>query len=191
MTERRILEVYAGADVRQPDLNNAMDAIVTGEGFYVVTFLERDGEYVLWSVVLVGCSVSLEAALDLAVMEAKEQPEFDEIRFRGLETASVRAEVHTDDHAFEYDFDAAPWFEQATIEQIIALANCGWGGDYPADVVAHWMADYDERLQLLFSYLEIAAKTEAVGFECHIDDGDAGRWLAEHRPRLLATIEGV
>lgn len=186
MTEQRILEVYAGADVRQPDPNNPADTSETIEGFYVITFLERDGEYVEDSEMPVGCSVNLEAALDMAVMETREGT-FDAIRFKGLEATPVRAECHTDDYAFEYDFDAAPWFEQATDEQIIALANCGWGGDYPADDVARFVSDDDDRLGLLFRYTQTANR----GFECHVNDGDAGRWLTEHRPQLLAALEGA
>lgn len=196
MTEKRILEVYAGEDVRQPNPNDPTDTGDTVKGFYVITYLERDGVSVDDSQMPVGCSVDVEAALDMAVMAAKEgwavmgaSPEpYDEIRFKSLEALPIHAECHTDDYAFEYEFDAGRWFEQATVEQIIALARCGWGGDYPADAVAEWMAQQDERLGLLFSYLELAAKGKTVGFECHVSERDANRWLGEHRPSVLALL---
>lgn len=66
---QRILEVYAGRDIDE---------------FYVDTSLEWNGEYVKDSAICVGSSPSLEAAIDLAVMAAKEET-FGEIRFTGLE----------------------------------------------------------------------------------------------------------
>lgn len=197
-TEKRILLVYAGADVRRRSPCRTVRA--ARGGYYVSTFLEEDGKYVEDSEMPVGCSTVLETALDMAVMETKEgwagmgtAPEqYDEVRFEGLEIKPVRAECHTDDYAFEYEFDAALWFKQAGAKQIIALGNCGWGGDYPADDVAQWMAKYDDRLALLFSYLEIANKgNQTVGFECHVDDGDAAQWLTTNRPALLAEIESA
>ena len=200
-TERRILEVYAGEDVRGPNPNDPTDKGETIKGFYVITYLERDGVSVDDSQMPVGCSVDVEVALDTAVMAAKEgwavmgdvPKPYDEVRFMGLEATSIHAECHTDDYAFKYEFDAAPWFEQATDEQIIALANCGWGGDYPADAVAEYQADHDDRLRRLFDYLAVRNKGtgEDVGFECSVAAGDADRWLSEHRPLVLALLDGV
>lgn len=33
----------------------------------------------------------------------------------------IKAEVHSDDHAFEVPFDAIPWFQHADAEEITAL----------------------------------------------------------------------
>ena len=35
----------------------------------------------------------------------------------------IRAETHPDDHAREIEFDATKWFEQASDEEILALAR--------------------------------------------------------------------
>lgn len=43
----------------------------------------------------------------------------------------IKAEVHTDDHIYEVNFDAEPWFAQASDKEILEVAECGWGGDYP------------------------------------------------------------
>lgn len=195
LTEKRILEVYAGEDVRQPNPNDPTDKGETIKGFYVTTYLEQDGEYVEDSGMPVGQYVELEVAIDAAVMAAKEgwcdlngqTGQYDEVRFEGLEITSVRAKCHTDDYAFEYQFDAAPWFDQATAKEIVDLGNCGWGGDYPADVVAEFISLNDDRLTRMFHY----AARAGVGFECHVDDGDAAQWLATNRPQLLAEIESA
>ncbi len=192
MTEKRILFIYASTNVPRFRPGDTI------KGYYVSTFLERDGEYVDESEMPIGDSCEIEAAIDIAVMatnlgwivEGAPKP-YDEVRFEGLEITPVRAECHSNDFAFEYNFDASPWFEQAAAKQIVDLGNCGWGGDYPADAVALWMAYHDDRLGMLFTYLELAAKSHTVGFECHVDEGDAAHWLAINRPQLLAEIEGV
>jgi len=67
----------------------------------------------------------------------------------------IPAECYSDDHILEATFDAEPWFAHASRPQILALATCGWGGDYPADEVAIYMADYDQGVGKVFSYLEL------------------------------------
>jgi hypothetical protein len=100
----------------------------------------------------------------------------------------IRAEVHTDDHKLEIPFDATPWFEQATRTEILALRKCGWGGDYPADDVAHWFAGTLEHPMFvkLFSYLEIV---NDQGFECHVDADDALEWLRQNQTSLWLCIK--
>lgn len=92
----------------------------------------------------------------------------------------VMAEAHSDDHASEVKFDATPWFEQASDKEIADLEACGWGGDYPADNVAIFMADHNDELARMFTYVEAAHNIKDIGFECHINEADAKRWL-EHR----------
>ncbi len=48
----------------------------------------------------------------------------------------IPARVYTDDGALDIPFDAQPWFACTEPDAIRALAACGWGGDYAADVVA-------------------------------------------------------
>ena len=95
------------------------------------------------------------------------------------------AECHSDDRNVEVQFDAAPWFEQASKDDVMELASCGWGGDYPADDVAVHMADSVTRIADMFQYLEIIAhdrsKKDCCGFECHVERDDALIWLKKNR----------
>ena len=107
----------------------------------------------------------------------------------GRPVHTVKAEAHSDDHNSTATFDAAPWLWKATENEIIALAKCGWGGDYPADVVAR---DSDHPLiTRLFGYLNMVNSTKTenkVGFECHVDEWDAIAWLKERRPEILEKL---
>ena len=98
----------------------------------------------------------------------------------------IRANVHTDDWHYDVDFDATAWFEQASDQEIIELADCGWRGDYPADAVAEFMADHNNQIQRLFDYLSHDPRTgkDPIGFECSVNEGDARAWLKEHRPQI-------
>jgi hypothetical protein len=99
----------------------------------------------------------------------------------------IRAEVHTDDFAFTAKFDALPFFELATPEQILDLAKCEWGGDYPADDVARFFIDkpgYEDVTQV-FAY---ASKVKS-GFECHVYEPEALHWLYVHRPDVFQMLE--
>jgi len=101
----------------------------------------------------------------------------------------IKAEVHSDDHNFEVPFDAAPWFQQATVKDILELTECGWGGDYPADVVAHFMAERITSIAEMFRYLERMHKTpRGCGFECHVDEPAAIAWLKINRPDMATAI---
>jgi len=104
------------------------------------------------------------------------------------EGSHILAEAHTDDHAFGAQFDAAPYFEKASDEDLIRLAEIDWRGDYPADWIAEYMAQYSDELKAMFAYLhtpEIQRKKDAVGFEVSVNYRDALIWIREHRPHLL------
>ena len=93
----------------------------------------------------------------------------------------IHAEVHSDDYRHQVDFDALPWFEQATDEEIVALAACGWGGDYEADEVALFFEDKNPAIAVLLDHCRAA---DECGFECHVDEADALAWVRKHRPAL-------
>jgi len=107
---------------------------------------------------------------------------------------SAEAEVHSDDHVHEVDFNAAAWFEKATEQEILDLVGCDWGGDYPADAVAEFMQTKDHRIRDLFDYLDRmnhgceTSGRDTVGFECHVDPDDAMEWLSQYRPDVLERI---
>lgn len=97
----------------------------------------------------------------------------------------VRAEVHSDDHAMKANFDAARYFRHAELGTLVELAACGWGGDYPADTIAQYFADTTGDVQDVLSY--VTNKTQ-MGFECHVSEDDAARWVAAFRPSWLKVI---
>jgi hypothetical protein len=98
----------------------------------------------------------------------------------------IRAECHSDDYVYEVNFDATKWFQEATDQEIRDLAGCEWGGDYPADAVAQYFEDTNAEIGAMFDYLyRVRNQRDAPGFEVHVEEEDATRWLAENRPNLL------
>lgn len=99
----------------------------------------------------------------------------------------IRAETHSDDFVFEVAFDAIPFFEQASVEQIVELAKCEWRGDYPADAVA-------QHVQNLPGYEDVAivldytTRKREMGFEVSVDANDAMRWLRANRPETFDAV---
>jgi hypothetical protein len=100
----------------------------------------------------------------------------------------TRAEVHSDDHKVEVNFDATAWFQQASEDEIVSVAACGWQYDYPTDNIAIWYSDTHAEVQKLFFYLGIV---QDQGFGCSVHADDALAWLAMNRPeaRLKITEE--
>jgi hypothetical protein len=79
------------------------------------------------------------------------------------------------------NFDAVPWFEQASDEEISELAAKGWGGDYEADAVAEFIDTPEIR----------AIIDKGAGFEVHIDGPQAMVWLADNRTNLYEELAEV
>jgi hypothetical protein len=100
----------------------------------------------------------------------------------------VAAYVHSDDYVFDATFDATPWFEQASDDEILALAKIGWKNDYEADEVARFVES--ERVEVVFDYCRRKqAQGNTVGFEAEINPTSALEWLRQHRPHLSAKLE--
>lgn len=104
---------------------------------------------------------------------------------RDVGEAAIPAECHSDDHNAKANFDALPWFEQASDEDITALADSGWASDYPADGVAEYMEDRNADVANVFAYIEGGEQ----GFECSVDKDKALAWLKENRPDLHGRME--
>lgn len=98
---------------------------------------------------------------------------------------TIPAECHSDDHSHEVDFDALPWFEQASDDEIVALAAIDWGGDQEADEVAIFCQDHNNELNALFNYLDKIknkrSHKDMCGFECHVEEVPAMEWLRTHK----------
>ena len=95
----------------------------------------------------------------------------------------VAASVQSDNGQHRAFFNAVPYLEQASAEEIAALVECDWGGDYPADEVARWMVDLDKGVAKVMRRVE----KDGLGFEVHIDDEEATTWLDTHRPGWRET----
>jgi hypothetical protein len=101
----------------------------------------------------------------------------------------IKAECHSDDRCVEIGFDATPGFENASDDKILALAEFGWGGDYAADDVAIYMADQSDGVKTMFNYLDLRGRIETIGFECHVNEDNARKWISENRPLLTKSLD--
>lgn len=102
---------------------------------------------------------------------------------------SIAADFYTDDRAVAFNFDAAAWASHADSEALKALCDCGFGGDYPSDAIADWMAAQgDEAFINGFRYLDArnSASRQTTGFEVHVNKKDFGEWLLANEPAVLA-----
>lgn len=94
----------------------------------------------------------------------------------------VRASFWTDDHRFDVDFDATPYFEKSSADTLLSIAEVGFSGDYNTDNVAEYIADHKlcEELEDGFDYLHALQKAnlrDPVGFECRVNSEDFYRWM--------------
>jgi len=117
--------------------------------------------------------------------------EIDGVRQR----LTVSAEVHTDNHRREVEFDATPWFIQAADEEILALAAIGWKNDAEADEVAEYVEQlrHDVDVNGLFSYLEQANNDSSmlddnIGFEVSVDRASALSYCRAFRYAVYVRI---
>jgi len=100
----------------------------------------------------------------------------------------VQATVWSDDRNLEATFDAAPWFAQATPEDVLALAAIGWRGDQQADVVAEHVAQLNAEVRAVFDYVGMLPTKLEIGFECEVEEDDARAWLQMHNRNLWARV---
>jgi len=102
----------------------------------------------------------------------------------------IAAGAHSDDYKVNVKFDATPWFEQSTDNELSALIECDFGGDAPADKVVKYVANAgDENVKDLFVYLDIVNRHDKslgnMGFESQVDEDSAVSWIKANRPELL------
>lgn len=110
-----------------------------------------------------------------------------------VEEVRILAKAWTDDRRIEVDFNAGPWFVQASDDDILKLAECGWARDYPADAVLHWSAGHRiGQTRKVFEYLDMVNGKDAfgntLGFECEVDADQALAWLKSQRPGVYARL---
>lgn len=98
----------------------------------------------------------------------------------------IRAKVWSDDLKKQAEFDATPWFMEASKGAIVELAECGWRGDYPADRVAQFMARHgNEDVERVLDYATLMSE---MGFECSVNEDDARAWLQANRAVVLTYL---
>ena len=94
----------------------------------------------------------------------------------------IPAEIHSDDHRVRIDFDALPWFENATERQVLKLQDKDWCCSEPADRVAIEHPDPSKQIARVLDYCETISQTgDAMGFEVWVDPEAAARWLKANR----------
>lgn len=103
-----------------------------------------------------------------------------------LKHVPVRAEVHDDFHAYEIDFDARLWLDNATFAEVQDLQAIDWGGDGKADEVARYMEDEvgGEGVEAVFEH---CLRTD-TGYECSVNGDDALAYLYVTRPDLFLLL---
>lgn len=89
----------------------------------------------------------------------------------------INAECHDDNWTMQVHFEALDYFEIASDEELKALIDCNFRGDYASDDVAHYMAMHDPQI--------LAITENGAGFECSIEEDDAMVWLTHYRPHLV------
>lgn len=113
----------------------------------------------------------------------------------------IRANVHTADDTLDVDFNAQPWFEQASYDEVCALLRGNCEGE-AADDLVFWFQHRNPEIAALIDFVnQTAEATESHGhyrpeeralnaylfeahadFECSVNRSDVLRWLAVHRP---------
>lgn len=102
---------------------------------------------------------------------------------------TIYAEVHSDDWVVDAEFDAVPWFEQATDNEITNLADIGWRGDYAADAVAEHFDGIHGDVTFVMRYVASVKHGRGnIGFECSVDAEEAMTWLEVNRPGLYKVL---
>jgi len=84
--------------------------------------------------------------------------------------------VHTVDHMVKFDFDATAYFEQASLEEVINLAQGHWGADCDAGhpIAAYFIKQEEPQFLTFASYL---AMEEDLEYEVVIVEKEALAWL--------------
>ena len=104
-----------------------------------------------------------------------------------LDATPVLAEMRSDDEHVRLDTDVTAWLAEATDDQIVDLAACGFGGDYAADDVAYGLADEQQPVAAMLDH----ARSNDVGFEVHVDQQAATQWILANRRHLMGRITGT
>lgn len=95
----------------------------------------------------------------------------------------LKANAHDDTYEYNCFFDACPWFEQASDEELLALAECDFGGDHPANIVAEFFEEDNDEIHRLKRY--------GTGFSVQINPFAALQWLQSNAPEVYRVAKGL
>ncbi|ABD72054.1 hypothetical protein Rfer_4368 (plasmid) [Rhodoferax ferrireducens T118] len=93
---------------------------------------------------------------------------------------TVLATVTSDTTRTRVEFDAAPWFAQASDKNIRDLQAINWAHNYAADAVAEYFRKANADIRNILN--------EGGGFECYVDEDGAMAWLKVHKTELWASF---
>jgi hypothetical protein len=106
----------------------------------------------------------------------------------------IRAYVQTDDLQQKSGFDAEPWFDQASDEDICLLARFSFQRCRVADEVAFHCRPLHKGVDRVIRYLErdkpVRCPGVFVGFEVEVRPPDVERYLRASRPALATRVFG-
>ncbi|WP_415913353.1 hypothetical protein [Neptuniibacter sp. QD37_11] len=110
-------------------------------------------------------------------------------------TLSIPAKVWADSHESSAEFDALPWFKQASDKEIKDLANIHWREDFAADAVAEYMIPHDKGVADVFGFANRVHGTPAYkdrdGFEVSVDSEAALAWLKTNRFTVYLDVADI
>ncbi len=105
----------------------------------------------------------------------------------------IPATFRTGDGIARAEFDAAPWFQQASVEEIVNLAAEGWSGGYCGDEVAAWFDGKDAGVTAVYRYIEatqdLPGEVDCGGSDFRAEEKHVLNWLREHRPDVATRLE--
>jgi hypothetical protein len=105
----------------------------------------------------------------------------------------IPATFCTGDGTARAEFDAAPWFLQAGVEEIVDLAAEDWSGGYGGDEVAAWFDGKDADVTAVYEYIraveELPNEVEFGGSDFTVKAKHVLNWLREHRPEVAVSLD--
>lgn len=107
----------------------------------------------------------------------------------------IAAVVKSDDGNATGEFDAFPWFQQASDEEILKLSSEEWCNSYEADEVALYIeaSRQNEQVNTVFDYIANwhtyhQGRKDALGFEVEVDELEALRYCRVYRYALFVEL---
>jgi hypothetical protein len=100
----------------------------------------------------------------------------------------VSANFHTDDYAFNVEFDCRAYLAATDVKYLLEIIEVGYSGDTATDSVGEFFGDknLNEEIAAGFTYLRALPNRSEVGFEVRIDAESFLRWMDLNHQAALA-----